>query len=125
MTMAGDIRRIGVECAGHEIPKPAAKQPFRVKGMGRRRGEEALIYQIPSHTGRRPYEKGITLSEFSSAWSQLDQSGELTAAWFKTNLPSCAKEGSCNFTSIGGVFEMLGLAKYISRGRYVSTRLGR
>lgn len=122
MTLAGDIRRIGVDCVGQEIPKPEAKEPFVVKGMGRRRGEEALIYQIPSHTGRRPYEKGITLSEFSSAWSEINKSGELTTAWFKRNLPSCAKEGSCNFTSIGGVFEMLGLVKYSQRGRYVSTK---
>jgi hypothetical protein len=120
--MTIDIRRIAKDFSGREIPKPEAKESFLIKGMGVRRGEDALIYTIPSHTGRRPYEKGITLSEFSSAFSELNSSGELTRSWFNKNLQQCAKEGGCNFTSIGGVFEMLGLAIYAERGRYVSTK---
>ncbi len=106
--------------SGTEIPKPLAKKPFRIKGKGSRRGEEALIYTIPSHTGSKPYEKGVTVSEFALAQAELTRSGEFTRAWFKENLPSCAKEGACNFTTIGGVFELLGLARYEGRGRYVS-----
>lgn len=49
---------------GSEIPKPEAKDVFRIKGLGIRRGESALVYTIPSHTGKKPYEKGIALSEF-------------------------------------------------------------
>lgn len=124
MTIASDVRALGSKAAGKEIPKPEARESFRIKGMGTRRGEEALVYTIPSHTGRRPYEKGIALSEFSLAHTELKRSGELTTKWFKDNLPACAKEGSCNFTSIGGVFEMLGLAKYSGRGRYIATRCG-
>lgn len=33
---------------GATIPKPAAVGDFKVKGMGERRGEEALIYLIPN-----------------------------------------------------------------------------
>jgi hypothetical protein len=34
-------------------------------------------------------------------------------------MTACAKEGGCNFTTIGGVFEVLGYAKY-ERGMYVT-----
>ncbi|MCZ6803207.1 MAG: hypothetical protein O7D86_04545 [Proteobacteria bacterium] len=101
-----------------EIPKPEAKETFRIKGMGTRRGEAALIYTIPSHTRDKPYEKGITLSEFEKAYKQLQETGSLTRSWFNETLPECAKEGSCNFTSIGGVFQMLALVNYTERGRY-------
>ena len=122
MTINDEIRRIAKDFVGREIPKPEAKKPFLIKGMGVRRGEDALIYTIPSHTGRKPYEKGITLSEFSSAYSELNRSGELTRTWFNKNLETCANEGACNFTSIGGIFEMIGLAIYGERGRYISTK---
>ena len=75
MLIANDIREIGSNSIGKEIPKPEAKKPFLIKGMGKRRGEEALIYTIPSHTGSHPYEKGITISEFCLALSELDRSG--------------------------------------------------
>ena len=103
---------------GMEIPKPEAKEAFRIKGLGTRRGETALIYTIPSHTGKKPYQKGITISEFEKAYLELKKSGCLTKAWFNRQLPACAKEGSCNFTSLGGIFEMLGFAKYTGRGEY-------
>jgi hypothetical protein len=121
INIADDVISLASQAPGSEIPKPNALAPFLIKGMGTRRGEAALIYMIPSHTGRRPYEKGITFSEFTLAHAELERSGEFTTKWFKTHLAGCAKEGSCNFTSIGGVLEMLGLARYSARGRYVST----
>jgi hypothetical protein len=124
MTIEDDIRRLAQRHAGREVPKPEAKAPFLIKGMGKRKGEDALIYIIPSHTGSRPHEKGITMSEFTSAISELRNSGELTRAWFNQNLHRCANEGSCNFTSIGGIFELLGLVVYAERGRYVSKKEG-
>ena len=104
--------------ANFEIPKPEAKKPFRIKGMGTRRGEEALIYTIPSHTRENPYEKGITVSEFEKAYRELQETGSLTRSWFNASLSACGKEGSCNFTTIGGVFQLLGMARYVERGRY-------
>lgn len=105
------------------IPKPAAKADFVVKGWGKRRGEEALIYYIPSHTHpHTPYQKGITVGEFRQAYDQLNRSGSLTRVWFNENMPKCAKEGGCNFTTIGGIFELLGIAKYSESGVY--TKLG-
>ncbi|MBF0235126.1 MAG: hypothetical protein HQK65_19140 [Desulfamplus sp.] len=104
---------------GKVIPKPEAKAEFYVKGWGKRRGEDALIYMIPNHTKpTKPYEKGITTSEFKKAVEQLQKNGDLTRQWFETTLVSCAKEGGCNFTTMGGIFVLLGIAKYQEKGRY-------
>ena len=104
---------------GVEIPKPDPKGRFLVKGWGRRRKEDALIYTIPNHNNpTKPYEKGITVSEFETAYQQLLKSGELTRRWFDVHIPTCTKEGSCNFTTVGGIFEMLGEAKYMGKGIY-------
>jgi hypothetical protein len=109
--------------AGRLIPKPEAKSDFVVKGWGKRRGESALIYQIPNHSNpSKPYEKGITVAEFEKAHAELVKSGEMTRDWFNRNLPDCAKEGGCNFTTIGGIFELLGEANYSDRGVYVRTK---
>lgn len=101
------------------IRKP--KSNFIVKGYGKRRGENALIYQIPNHKNLSKHnEKGINESEWIAAYNQL-MKGDFTRDWFKDNLSACAKEGSCNFTTIGGIFEELGLAKYAGRGKYKKT----
>ncbi|NOX42703.1 MAG: hypothetical protein GXP19_03085 [Gammaproteobacteria bacterium] len=116
------IKKLALNSQGMEIPKPEAKMPFRIKGIGRRRKEDALTYTIPSHSPKSEnYVKGVTFSEFESAYAELKRSGVLTREWFNLELQGCAKEGSCNFTTIGGVFELLGLAKYSERGTYVDT----
>jgi hypothetical protein len=105
--------------SGLVIPKPDAKGAFLVRGWGTRRNETALIYTVPNHKNpTKPAAKGITISEFVLAHTQLLSSGELTRSWFNTNLPACAKEGACNFTSLGGVFVLLDAARYARRGAY-------
>jgi len=105
------------------IPKPETKNDFIVKGWGRRRGENALIYQIPNHQNpERPYEKGITESEWVRAYNQLMKTGYFDREWFDKNLPACSREGGCNFTTIGGIFVVLKLAKYAHRGVYEKSR---
>ena len=102
------------------IPKPEANADFKVKGWGNRRGQEALIYLIPNHKQpTNPYQKGVTVNEFIAAHNELIKSGEFTRHWFNSKLPACAKEGGCNFTTIGGVFQLLGIATYGGRGTYV------
>jgi hypothetical protein len=104
---------------GTEIPKPDAHGAFRLKGSGVRREERAVIYTIPNHRDpSRPYEKGITASELEKAHEELVKSGQLTHAWFKSHLPGCAREGRCNFTTIGGLLKLLRLAEYVERGVY-------
>ena len=112
------IEDLAKEKQGLEIPKPQAKGDFRIKGLGIRRGEPALIYTIPSHTGKKPYQKGIAFSEFEKAFAEMKKSGLFTKSWFDRHLPGCSKEGSCNFTSMGGIFQLLGVAQYSGRGEY-------
>lgn len=118
-----DLRSNSQAAATHRHPqaasrKPQAKGEFILKGRGSRRGEQAIVYYIPNHTNpKRPYEKGITESEFEAAYNRLHKTGELSSRWFHENMPGCAKEGSCNFTTIGGFFQILGVAEY-QRGVY-------
>jgi len=104
--------------SGTVIPKPEAKANFVVKGWGMRRGETALIYQIPNHNNpRKPYEKGVNEGEWNKVYKRILYGENFTTDWFNRNMPNCAKEGSCNFTTIGGIFQLLGLVDY-ERGVY-------
>ena len=108
-----------IAVTGIAIPKLEAKEKFTIKGWGKRRGEDALVYIIPNTKNPQKHnEKGITVSEFEKAYKQLCDSGELTKVWFNKHLGKCANEGSCNFTSLGGIFELLGEAKYEHRCVY-------
>ena len=101
------------------IPKPEADDEFTIKGWGDRNGEIALVYFIPNRSNpEKPHEKAITVSEWEQAQRQLDTTGEFTKTWFSQNMPRCTKEGSCNFTTIGGIFTLLGFAVYSQRGVY-------
>jgi len=105
--------------SGDIIPKPDAKADFIIKGWGKRRGENAFIYFIPNHNNsEKPYQKGITESEFEKAYNQLICQGEFSRIWFNQEMKDCASEGGCNFTTIGGIFILLNVAFY-ERGKYL------
>lgn len=109
---------VGALPTGTVIPKPAAKGLFRVKGLGKRRGQSALIYSIPNRrNSEASYEKGINEEEWRRAYGELVETGRFTADWAKQHIPDCIREGYCNFTTIGGVFCLLGFARYEGRGR--------
>lgn len=118
--MADIVERVAqVAPPGTVIPKPGTSEIYRVKGWGKRRGEEALIYLIPKRTDpSRPYEKGVTRSELIAAHQQLLSGGELSRAWYQQHFPDSARQAPCNFTTIGGLFQLLGLARY-ERGLYL------
>jgi len=104
---------------GTIIPEPRAQGQFRVKGDGIRRNQHALIYTIPNHKNpTAPHEKGITYAELEKAYAQLRQTGMLEMKWFQKHLTACNAEGSYNFTTAGGLFELLGEAKYERLGAY-------
>lgn len=113
------VNRIRAEIPdGTAIPKPNSSGAF-TKRWGRRRNEPALVYSMPNHKNpASPHEKGIAESEFERAYHQLNRTGEFTREWFKAELPRCNKEGTCNFTTIGGIFELLGDALYSVQGSY-------
>ncbi|HEY6348199.1 MAG TPA: hypothetical protein VI636_02195 [Candidatus Angelobacter sp.] len=100
---------------GTAIPETS----YRVKGIGKRRGEDALVYLIPNRkASSSPHQKGVTGLEFERAYQHLTEDGDFTRRWFKLNMPDCEKEGPCQFLAIGGLFVLLGRASK-QRGRYV------
>lgn len=116
-SIIADIEKVAT--SGLILPKPEAKADFRVKKWGMRRGERALVYLIPNHTNpQKPHEKGITESEFQRAYERLMQEGEFSHQWFNQHMSECASEGDCNFTTIGGIFQLLGVAEY-QRAKYI------
>ena len=104
----------------HVKPGTPIKRPRStcvVKSWGKRRGEPALIYTMKGGGG-----KGITESEWRCAFEQLQREGELTRPWFNDALAECRKGEPCNFTTIGGVLVLLGVATYNGNGCYKRKR---
>ena len=84
-----------------------------------RRGERALVYSIPNRRNpSRPYAKGVNVSDWEQAYEQLMSTGSLEYSWFRSSMAECCKSGACNFTTIGGVFVLLGIAVRLGRGVY-------
>lgn len=109
------IKRIREEIkSGTSIPKPKSKDDYIVDGWGISRGEKALRYLI----GVKQHSKYLRISDFEAAYAELYISGKFTRKWFNENLPQSAKDGWCNFTSIGGIFELLGIAIHHEEGCY-------
>lgn len=104
---------------GAKIPKPFSEFDYYIKGWGIRRGERALIYKIPNHKNpMKPHEKGITVSEFLMAYERITNGEDISRKWFEKTLYRCNNEGTCNFTTLGGIFQELGLVKYYQEGVY-------
>jgi len=95
--------------------KPGTTIPgtnYTVKGIGKRRGEAALVYFIPNNHGpKKPSEKGVAESEWQQAHDQLMLHGEFSRKWFKKAMMN-ALQDPCNFTVIGKVFVSLGMADH-------------
>lgn len=104
---------------GTLIPKPEAISEFRLKGWVDSPDGEALSYSIPSHADPpRPSSKKISTRRIKLAFARLMTTGELTRAWFKTTATRRTDEGGCNFTTVGGLFCLLGFAEYGSTAAY-------
>lgn len=103
---------------GTPIPKPKSDRS-KLYGWGKRRGERALVYIMPNHSNpENPHKKGVTVAEFGQAYNRIVEKGEFTREWFKLNMPDCDKEGGCNYTTIGGIFKLIGVAKHDGPGVY-------
>lgn len=120
MTSFQDIKqKIEALPLGTPIPKPMSVDCARIARWGIRRSERAIIYSMPNHKNpQKPHEKGVTEREFQQAFKQLSETGIFSRQWFDANMVACRKEGSCNFTSIGGIFQLIGLAQYEGAGSY-------
>ena len=120
MTVSAIVERIEAEVPPRTvIPKPRTDKEHRVLGWGVRRGERALVYTIPNRRNpSRPYTKGVTVSDWDRAYRQLMSRGTLEYSWFRSEMAECCKAGPCNFTTVGGVFVLLGLAERRGLGVY-------
>lgn len=85
---------------------------YTVKGLGKRHGEEALIYLIPNNRGfqNKQDEKGFSKSDLERAHNRLSSHKEFTRKWFESAMRECSKGAPCNFLAIGAVFCGLNLA---------------
>lgn len=78
-----------------------------------------MIYTMPSHTNpTKPHRKGVTTQDLKDAYERLVSTGTFTRAWFNENMVTCRAEGGCNFTTLGGLFQLVGLATYEGAGVY-------
>jgi hypothetical protein len=106
--------RISDVTPGTAVPRPRVN--CEVSRFGVRKSEQALFYKSAHH------EKNIRRSEFEIAHKQLCGAGELTRKWFEQCMPVRAKQDPCNFTTMGGVFVLLGDALHDpGRGAYRKT----
>ena len=104
---------------GTKIPKPKSTEEYIIVRWGKSRGEEALVYQLPMKpTSKKPSEKRLTISAFKKGYEVLIHKGEISYSWFKKEFPNLEKDGSCNFTTLGGIFALLGEANYEHSGIY-------
>ena len=100
---------------GTVLPKPMAKSEFYFTGWCISNNEEAISYSIPNHKNpSKPHKKYIRISELAKAYDEFNKNGCITRKWFNTELSKLANEGSCSFTTIGGLLILLGEANYES-----------
>ena len=117
MTTLDRIKKVAV--AGRTIPKPTSSHGYAVIEWGISRGEEALVYRIPTKGNTvRASTKRVPSSVFEAADGVLAATGEITRAWFAKTFPKVWADGACNFTTLVGVFELLGDVTYAEPGKY-------
>ena len=104
------------------VPKPQSTETYRLVRIGKSRGARALIYELPKRPeSKRVSTKRIPLSVFEECANQLSGTGSLTRTWFIDHYPKLESDGTCNFTTVGGVLQLLGLALYSRPGEYTSS----
>jgi hypothetical protein len=71
---------------------------------------------------KQPRTKYVRVSEWIASFECLMATGAFRKAWLTKHIPRCAS-GGCTFTTIGGIFEHFGLAKYEEPGVYMGTKV--
>ena len=61
--------------------------------------------------------KIVSKAEFRGAYKVLETCC-FTKKWYTENFHKQSKNKSCNYTTIGGIFILLGIAEYIPKGKY-------
>lgn len=97
------------------IPLPRSGEARFVK-WSNKQADRAIVYERPNrrNTNRHFYQRRVALSEFHAAYERLRETGEFTREWFQ----GPRKGASSDFTVIGGIFELIGVATYAGPGTY-------
>jgi hypothetical protein len=102
---------------GTAIPKVEEGKSAKLIEFTKSNGDESFKYSI----GENGNGKCVLKSEIEESFTILQTSGKFTREWHKEHFPQLESGRPCNFTTIGGIFELLGYAKYASRSEYDKT----
>ncbi len=84
-----------------------------------KKGEVALEYMIPPTRLRaKPNTKKIYRTEWIHACEHIERTGFYTRQIWKERFPEQAVSCPCNFTTIGGLLELAGIARRCARSTY-------
>ena len=97
---------------GTRIPKPGSDRRYEIKGWVSVNGEERIAYTVAN--------KAIPISWLRKSLGELSRTGRLESAWFRRAFYKGKDLGGCNFTTVGGLFQLIGIAKYSRPGVYVA-----
>jgi hypothetical protein len=101
------------------IPKPDKSKPYVVVGLGTKNGKPALEYMIPPKCpDAKPNKKKILRDEWEHACEHIERDGVYTRQTWAERFPTQASSCPCNFTTIGGLLEVAGLARRNALGSY-------
>lgn len=111
MDILQEVKKIALP--GLKIPKPISDANYQVIKWVCKNGENIMYYSIPNKiNASKPYTKSIKESDFKKAYFQLSKVGLLNRIWFNKELQHDSCCHPCNFTTIGGIFELLEITTY-------------
>ena len=111
MDILQEIKKITLP--GLKIPKPKCVANYQVIKWVYKNDENIMRYSIPNKINvGKPYTKSIKESDFKKAYIQLSKVGLLNRNWFNKELQHDSYCHPCNFTTIGGIFELLEIVTY-------------
>lgn len=111
--MTWDEAYASMKClqTGTTIPKPKSKHKYEIRHWLHVDGEERLAYSIAR--------KSIPISWIRVSFERITETGELRTEWFRRSFYGGKDLGGCNFTTVGGLFCLIGIAEYSKPGLYV------
>ena len=116
MNILQEIKKIALP--GLKIPKPYAHSNYKIVKWAYKNGENIMYYSIPNKMNiNKPYIKSIKESDFKKAYAQLLETGSLNRKWFNKELQHDSYCHPCNYTTIGGVFELLKIVTYDTKSK--------
>ena len=117
MLMPQELRDLVVELYKNNtvIPKPHTNTRILKIAVTNINGEDKDGF---SYSVGISEEKAVPFDTLYAAYQRLIGTGILLRAWYNETFPKEAANRPCNFTTIGGVFVVLGFAEHMGNGVY-------